>query len=51
MKKIEGGIISQSIHPSNTHPSTQEYFDVNTSNAVPDLYVLSDSGTQTLLGT
>lgn len=29
----------------------QEYFDVNTSNAVHDLYVLSDSGTQTLLGT
>ena len=29
----------------------QNYFDVNTSNAVHDLYVLSNSGTQTLLGT
>ena len=29
----------------------QKYFDVNMSNSVHDLYVLSDSGTQTLLGT
>jgi len=29
----------------------QEYFDVNTSDSVHNLYVLSDSGAQTLLGT
>jgi|TARA_B100000787_G_scaffold77552_1_gene57004 hypothetical protein len=29
----------------------QEYFNVNTSKSVHNLYVLSDSGTQTLLGT